>query len=167
MMNKPSRRASQQGMFLIEALVSIMLFAIGILGIVGLSAYAISAQSDAQYRTEAATLANRIAQEAWLNVDRYTGADPGTRAASLRATLATFRHQTTGEDCAFSGEASPNAVVSQWREAAQRLPGATETMQQIRVDTDAAGYNKLTVAVCWQVPADPVPRRHVLATFVN
>jgi hypothetical protein len=40
-------------------------------------------------------------------------------------------------------------------------------MQQVLVAPDAAGFNKVTVTVCWKVPTDPVPRRHVLATFVN
>ena len=161
-------------MFLIESLVAILLFAIGILGMVGLSAYATAAQSDAEYRTLAASLAGRVAQEAWLNVDRVTGADPVARAASLSTTLQTFRHNAAGSDCNFSGTASTNAAVIAWALKAKtagspwHLPGATESMQQILVDVDAVtGFNKLTVTVCWSTPSNPAKRQHVLVTYVN
>lgn len=155
-------------MFLIECLVAILLFAIGVLGIVGLNAFAVAAQSDAEYRSEAANLAARVTQEAWLNVDRITGATRDARAASLRTALEKFRHQPSGDDCAFSGGAATAAAMTDWLADARRLPGATAAMQQVRVDTDAAtGFNKVTVTVCWQVPTNPVPRRHVFAAFVN
>ncbi|MBU1361731.1 MAG: type IV pilus modification protein PilV [Gammaproteobacteria bacterium] len=167
-MKRPASRSSQEGMFLIEALVAIMLFVIGVLGLVGLSARALASQSDAQYRTEAANLANRIAQEAWVSVERQTGASTAARAAALADSLVTFRHNASGTDCNFSGGTSANAAVTAWATAAQAMPGATTAMQQIQVNTDAAsGFNKVTVTVCWKVPTDPVPRRHVLATFVN
>lgn len=168
MQARPSLRQRQGGMFLIEALVAIVLFAIGILGMVGLSAYAIAAQSDAQYRSEAAAIASQIAQEAWLGVDRVSGASPAARATALANSLSGFKYQTGGESCAFSGDAATDPKVALWALEAQKLPGATAAMQQIKVDTDVAtGFNKLTVTVCWKVPSDPVARKHTLATFVN
>ena len=44
----------QRGMFLLEALVGILIFSIGILALVAMQATAITAQADAQYRVEAA-----------------------------------------------------------------------------------------------------------------
>jgi type IV pilus assembly protein PilV len=163
-----AQRSGQQGMFLIEALVAILLFAVGILGMVGMSALATAAQSDAEYRTEAASVANQIAQQAWLNVDRVTGSTPALRAASLATTLATFKHQTGGTDCNFSGDVATNAVATAWvTTAALHLPGATTAMQRIDVNTDATGFNRMTITVCWKVPANPVPRQHTLVTYVN
>lgn len=170
--SKP-QRSRQGGMFLIEALVAILLFAVGILGMVGMSALATAAQSDAQYRTLAASLASRIAQEAWVGVDRYTGADVVTRAASLKTSLATFQHNPGGADCVFSGGAGTNPAVVAWAADAStvgsewNLPGATATMQQVLVDTDVGGYNRLTVTVCWKLPSNPAARQHVLVTYVN
>ena len=51
----------QGGFFLIEAMVAILIFALGILGLVAMGGTAVSSQSDAQYRTEAAGLADSIA----------------------------------------------------------------------------------------------------------
>lgn len=161
-------------MFLIEALVAILLFAVGILGMVGMSAFATAAQSDAEYRTLAASLAGRIAQEAWLSVDRVTGATPADRATSLKTTLATFQHHPGGDNCNFTGDVATSGVVTAWAADAidsgshWYLPGATSSMQQILVDTDpATGFNRVTVTVCWAAPSNPAKRQHVLVTYVN
>jgi type IV pilus assembly protein PilV len=168
----PRRAARQRGMFLIEAAVAILLFMLGILGMVGLSAHAVSAQSDAEYRTLAAQWASQIGQQAWVNVNRITGADRAARAISVRDTLLTFQHQKDGADCNFSGGSSANATVTAWVEAlrdapAGGLPGSSAAMQQILIDTTADGHNRMTITVCWQVPSNPVPRRHVFATLIN
>ncbi|WP_143098293.1 hypothetical protein [Variovorax sp. OK605] len=161
----------QRGMFLIEAVVAILLFMLGILGMVGLSAQAVSTQSDAEYRTLAAQWASQIGQEAWISASR-AGVDRDARAAALLASLATFEHQKLGDDCDFSGGPSINAVVTSWAAAVRDapnggLPGSTESMQQIRIDSTADGHNKMTITVCWQVPSNPKKRRHVFATLIN
>lgn len=161
-------------MFLIEALVAVLLFAIGILGMVGMSALATASQSDAQYRTLAAGLANKMAQEAWLRVARSEVGSAEMRATALRNSLATFQHQPTGQDCNFSGAAATHPAVTAWATEATtatsswHLPGATASMQQVLVDTDpATGFNRMTITVCWAAPANPVKRQHVLVTYVN
>jgi type IV pilus assembly protein PilV len=154
----------QRGVFLIEALIGILIFSIGILALVAIQASAISAQSDAQYRMEAAKRAEQITSQMWLNVSR-------TNAASVATSLNTFQHQATGSNCNFSGTASTNTLVTDWvstlTTAPAALPGATTAMQQIVVDTTAAAYNKVTVTVCWKAPTDAVARRHTVVTFVN
>src|SRR4051812_23324184 len=105
-MQRPNRRP-QQGFFLLEALIAILIFSLGILGMVAMGGAAIAAQSDAQYRTEAATLANEIASKISLNVDRSS-------AVNLAATLTPFEHQPGGTNCAFTGNASANALVAAW-----------------------------------------------------
>jgi type IV pilus assembly protein PilV len=52
---------------MIEVLVAILLFSFGILGLIGLQAYAISFSVDAEDRGRAALLANEIASTMWLN----------------------------------------------------------------------------------------------------
>ena len=89
-------------MFLIEALVAILIFSLGILGLVAMGATAVSSQSDAQYRTEASSLADSIAGAIAVGVDRT---DPVTKAA----TLAAFAHQPTPGACVFSGAATAPA----------------------------------------------------------
>ncbi|MDM0009119.1 hypothetical protein QTI51_30395 [Variovorax sp. J22G73] len=162
----------QRGMFLIEAVVAILLFMLGILGMVGLSAQAVTTQSDAEYRTLAAQWASQIGQEAWISASR-SGVDPVTRAAKLAESLGAFEYQQDGDDCEFSGKTAANETVTAWVAAVRDathggLPGSTQFMQQIRINSTPGGYNKMTVTVCWTVPSQPdVKRRHVFATLIN
>ncbi len=59
------RRHGQDGMALIEALVSMLIFAFGVLGLIGLEASAIALSGDAEDRTRASMFANEIATYMW------------------------------------------------------------------------------------------------------
>src|SRR5204863_9237061 len=91
----------QRGFFLNEAMVAILIFALGILGLVAMGGTAVSSQSDAQYRTEASSLADAIAGEVALGIDR-------TSEANKAASLLNFAHQaspapsTTPAPCSFT-----------------------------------------------------------------
>lgn len=61
-----SRQQSQVGMMLIEVMVSILIFSIGILGLVGLQTVATQNAASAEYRTIAATLANDMVAQMWI-----------------------------------------------------------------------------------------------------
>ena len=61
----PSHR--QGGAFLLEALIAILIFSLGVLGIVGLQARSLKAVGDAQYRGEAAFLAQTLAGRMWAH----------------------------------------------------------------------------------------------------
>lgn len=58
-------RSAQQGMSLIEVLVSLVIFTIGVLGMVGLQARATQLAFDAEDRTRATLLANELASQMW------------------------------------------------------------------------------------------------------
>ena len=51
---------AQQGVMLIEALVAILIFTLGIVALMGLQANSMKQMSDAKYRTDASYLANCI-----------------------------------------------------------------------------------------------------------
>ncbi len=174
-MSPVRHRKSQQGSFMLEALVGIVIFAIGVLSMIALQANAIAAQSDAQYRIEAANLADQILGQINLNVAR----DALTGNVST-TDLLTFSHQPTGgttqcrtggaDCCSFSGAASTNALVTAWATAvnttaATHLPGSSAAMQQIVIST--ADSNRATIVVCWQGPKDAGPRFHRVIAYVN
>ncbi|MDR6534721.1 type IV pilus assembly protein PilV [Variovorax soli] len=85
-MPHPLLRA-QAGMALIEVLVSILLFSLGILGMIGLQTRAMNFSVDATDRNRAALLANEIATTMWLNnsiaVDTSAGTAWATRIADV------------------------------------------------------------------------------------
>jgi type IV pilus assembly protein PilV len=67
---RPARRtprSAQSGAFLLEALVGILIFAFGVLGIVGLQAQSMRTTNESQYRAEAAYLANTLLSEMWAD----------------------------------------------------------------------------------------------------
>ena len=81
------RRKYQSGVMLLEALIGILIFSMGILAMIAMQAAAVTASADAQYRSEAAYLANQIISEMWVNVDRST-------SASLQTSLNNFQYNT-------------------------------------------------------------------------
>jgi type IV pilus assembly protein PilV len=169
---KASHLKSQAGVFLLEALIAILIFAFGILGIVALGATAINAQSDAQYRTEASNYANEIIGTIWSSVGRTRRLEPKVGFEVDPTALAAFAHKSsTGGWCDFSGAASSDPLVTAWANRAgvmsatnKALPGA-DGKQQITVDT--ANNNRVTVTVCWKAPNDAAMRRHVIVANVN
>ncbi len=142
---------------LLEGLIAILLFSMGIIALVGLQAVAIKNTADAKYRVEAAFLANQIIGQMW--------ADNPTNLAGYA------HHPTTaGGACNFGGAASANANVTAWLgdpatlgTVAGNLPGATSARQQIAI---GAG-NLVTVTICWQGPQEAAPHSFVTAAQIS
>lgn len=147
--------SAQRGATLLEVLVGILIFSLGILAIVGLQAVSIKGQSDAKYRADAAYLASQIIGFMWTD----------------RANLANYAHRPTGggASCDPSGADSPLASTAgsnmeTWlANVAQALPGATPDVQQIIVDTG----NAVTVTICWRTPQENTWHNYRIATFIN
>ena len=165
------KKTSQGGMMLIEALIAILIFSLGILGMVAMGSVAIAAQSDAQYRTEAANYANEIASE--IAIDMAQG--------SYTASLPNYAHQpAVGGYCSFAGAVSGQQIVTNWvnrvagvTDPRRGLPGATLTSQQIMVDTTpGTGFNRVTITICWQPPSSKAiafapMHQYQLVTYIN
>lgn len=154
---------NQGGVMLLEALIGILIFSVGILAMVGMQATAFSASADAKNRAEAAAFANDIISRIWMSVDR-------TSNASIITSLNSFVLNSSGTDCAFTGGQADgaNTILTQWvsdvTDTSTGLLGATAAMQQI--DVSSASMNRVTVTVCWQTPQDLRPRRHQVITYV-
>ncbi|SHG58462.1 hypothetical protein [Massilia sp. CF038] len=70
-MNKPTRPAkSQGGSLLIEAMIAIVIFSLGILAIIGMQASTMRATADAKNRLDASFLANQMIGEMWIKKDQ-------------------------------------------------------------------------------------------------
>ena len=161
----------QRGLFLIEAMIAILIIALGILGMIAMGGVAVSATSDANYRTEAQSNAEAIAAAISLRADRSSS------APALATSLATFQHQPSGVDCAqtFGGIPTADAEVFRLMQRfANLLPGepgmvgATGIHQQVLVDTNpATGHNRVTITLCWRAPSDSAVRQHTYVTYVN
>ena len=74
---------AQAGSFLLEALIAILIVALGILGLVGLQARAIQNSDDSQYRSEAAFLANDLLGRMWVSNQANLVADFAAASAGI------------------------------------------------------------------------------------
>lgn len=167
---KPEPLHHQHGVMLLEALIGLMIFSIGILAMIGMQAAAFSAAADAKFRADAAAHANDIVSKIWMGVDR---ASAGNTITSLNS----FQYNSGGANCAFTGGADDptNTVLAAWvstiTNTTTGLLGATPAMQQIAVSAaliplSTAQMNMVTVTVCWQSPQDLAPRKHQVITYV-
>jgi len=79
-------QGSERGVMLIEALVAILIFSIGILAVVGMQAVAIKDVTSAKYRSEAAFLAQELLAQMWTdngNIGVYAFAGAGAPPARI------------------------------------------------------------------------------------
>jgi type IV pilus assembly protein PilV len=73
---RPTRQRIQRGVMLLEALLGILIFSVGIIGLMGLQAASIRSASEAKYRAAAGFFANQLIGQMW--VDRTNLGSYGT-----------------------------------------------------------------------------------------
>lgn len=130
----------QAGAFLLEALVAILIVALGVLGSVGLLARSMQDVDDARNRGEAAYLANQLIGQMWLT-DRVT--------ANL--------------DTNFSSAVGTGAPYLDFKSfVEQRLPNANLFAQDVVVELGPMGAanptsSLVTITVRWCPPGQMLP----------
>jgi type IV pilus assembly protein PilV len=131
----PRAATFSAGFALIEVLVSVLLFAIGILGIVGLQATMTQTQTESKVRADAANLVDELATVMWGELGNQ----------NTMANLAGF----TSGGC--SGNAACNAWLTKMRKT---LPGGTLTDLTFNnaADTWDINHGKVTVTLSWSLP---------------
>ncbi|MCC7546496.1 MAG: hypothetical protein IT532_01895 [Burkholderiales bacterium] len=133
----------QGGALLLEAMIAILLFSLGVLSLVGMQAMAVTNVSEAKYRTDASFYANQIIGQIWVNRDNIADYD-------------------------YAGGA-PSAALEPWLDqVTAALPGVADNPPEIEVD----GTN-VTVTIFWQSPEDaakdpqPDPHQFTVTTSIN
>lgn len=118
----PTMRARQSGFTLIEALVTFLILAIGLLGLAGLQTKGLQFDQSAYQRTQAALLASDIADRMRANV---TAAQAGSTGAG-GYNIAHGATISSAPDCVASTCSTTNMSqfdIDQWKTAlAQLLP---------------------------------------------
>lgn len=143
-MTRSPARAAQGGGFLLEALIGVLIFSLGTLGVIGLQARSIRHVNDAQYRSEAMYLANSVIGRMWI--------EP---VANLEA-----RYETGGGG---AGYAETVALAAQ-------LPGSAIAGNEpdIQVDAGPTPTSRIvTVTLRWQLPGDATPHQYVTTAVVG
>lgn len=142
----------QTGGGLLEQLIALLIFSIGLLGLMGMQAFAVNQSSAAKYRAEASLLANQLIGIMWTD----------------RTNLSNYQHNPTGPSCLPTGTdtTDPNALA--WLTSFTNtsnpgyLPGATNAAQQIVVATDRT----VNITVCWRSPQDQSWHNYTVTTQI-
>lgn len=148
----PSVR-SQRGMMLLEGLIAILIFSLGVLAMIGMQAVSVSQTSQAKYRVDASLLANKLIAQMWSDL-------PANRP-SYATGLARFNTWQANEFVThMPPTASSSATVTIVPYAATQLttPGAPAV----------TGY-RVTVNIQWRAPNEPTTapvHRYVTTTDV-
>jgi type IV pilus assembly protein PilV len=133
------RRRGQGGSALLEALIAILIFSFGVLGLIGIVAASIRATNDARYRAEAANLANALIGDMWATAAGEL--DPQFGAGGPR--LVAWQSYVASQLPAASGANAPVVDLAQ--------PGLSTQSRSV------------VVTVFWQMPGETV-RHQVLVT---
>jgi len=134
------RRTQTAGFALIEVLVAVLLFAIGILGIVGLQASMLQAQTDSKVRADAANLVDEVAALMWSQVNK------GKPAPATLASIAQFK------DGSCAGDLTCNGWLTKLQTT---LPGGTLdqlSFDETIVDSSDANFGQVTIKLSWTLP---------------
>lgn len=140
---RPRGRRGQRGVMLIEALIAILIFSVGILGIVGLQASAVKQSTEARYRAEAAHLAQQLLGAMWT----------GPR---VLATLQTQYNTCTSSTCA-----GYQAWLTNVQAVLPGIDAGAGTLPDVNIDANGV----VTISVFWRAPgegADAGNRRYDL-----
>lgn len=176
---KQALRKSQNGIILIEAMVAILIFTIGVIALMGVQAVAIRTTSDTKIRMDAEFFVDQLLSEMAIDARATAvGATPNIngedRIGELNVPRLTARYASASNGPGFQ----------RWRDrlfnaAAGGLPGAEPPT--ITVTDLSAGGNltptatafrnaaRVDVIVLWRGPKDPaapVPARRVVASAI-
>ena len=158
-MNINRAKTQQTGSVLLEALIAILIFSIGILALIGMQATAINNVADAKYRSTAGFLADQIVGTIWANRLASVGA-----AASNVAAATADPGFCLPVACA-GGSAGAAALAAAWaaNDVAANLPQGTGTISMVGPT--------VTVTVGWLPPKEAAagapPHRHVVSAYID
>ncbi len=117
---------SQKGVMLLEALIAMLIFSIGILALIAMQGRAVAYSTDAKLRSDASFLANEIISQVWVD----------------RANLANY---------ALPGGSSPE-VVAWVAKVNAAMPGSTLAGNAPTIAVDTA-TGAIDVTIRWQLPS--------------
>jgi len=138
-LNAPGR---QHGSYLLEALIAILIFSFGILGLIGLLGSSIRVTNDARYRSEASNLAGAMIADMWTMTAAKMDTEFGSGGAKLTA----------------------------WQAKAASLLPSSATYPPT-VDLTQAGLSPesrtVVVTVFWQMPGETVKHQHLMTAQIG
>jgi len=122
----PSLKAAQQGVVLLESMIAILIFSMGVLAIVGLQAAMIKNTADSKYRSEASYIAQTRIGQMW--------ADPANAANYVEAGTDISALLPSGTRTVTQPATGQFTVTVTWQQ-----PGAGETQHNFTTTARITG----------------------------
>ena len=169
-MEDVAMRKAQSGVMLLEALIAILIFSFGVLGVVGLQTTAQAVTRDASYRADAALLANELVGRLFSFENRT-----GTALRDAFQGSAGFLSSKDRDDpdrCVTDNPVTDGTQYCLWlnNRVIDTLPGAVvtgETPPQVIVTPGVAGEaTTVQIIMRWQVPSTLVRRQYDVVVSV-
>ena len=131
----------QRGSSLLEGLLAILLFSIGLLSLLMLLSATLIESSNARYRIEASLLISDLVSHMWIGDHSLNG-------------LKTRFADTTSKD-----------YQSWFTSVSNRLPGVSAKLNAPQITIDNA--RNVTVNIRWQVPGDSTSHQMIVQTLIT
>lgn len=139
----------QEGVVLLEALIGLLIFSLGIMALVAMQSVAVSNVSNAKYRTDAALFADELINLIWV--------DRGNRLANV-------------PNYAFPGGSSPKLL--EWQRKVQDPLLGLPKAQTLGMAITATPLNnntvyQVSVTLNWQGPDALTPSRYTVVGYIS
>ncbi len=132
-----ARPGAARGIALIEALIAILIFSFGVLGIVGLQASMTRAQGSAKFRADASYLANELMGTMWSDIPNLSAYDTASARCDAYPRCQTWKTKVQGG-----------------------LPGGEPVVV-------AAADGSVTITINWSVPGEGDHRYQTRTSVLN
>ncbi len=155
------RRRLQQGSLLLEALISILIFSLGVLAIVGLQVSSVNLSSDAKYRADASMLASQYVGKMWE--DLAVAVSAPSVSCSNPFSISQFDN--------YKSPAGTN-YLPWWTLVQEQLPNATALVETTTVlapfpcmpGTQQSSMTTVSIEIGWQLPGGDKHKYVTIAT---
>lgn len=139
---------NQHGIVLLEALVALLIFSVGVLGLIGLQATSVKQAAAAEYRSTAVQQANDLISRMWVSdrTDAILQAQFASTGDGYKAWTAAWANALPGSD-----------VVD---------PPTVTITSQDKGATASLGTNLVSITINWKAPGDD-PRKYTLVARLD
>lgn len=151
-----------KGSSLLEGLIAILIFSVGVLALMGMQANAINSVSEAKYRTDAAFPANQLLGNMWADAPSNTILAPPCPVSVIPS-------------YAYNGIGVPPTKVADWVQTVKNtLPGATTFPPLITVTPGVLGNPgacgvqfTVTITIRYRPPKNTAAHRFVTTAVIS
>jgi type IV pilus assembly protein PilV len=154
-------RNAEKGVMLIEALIAILIFSIGILAVVGMQGVAIKNVTESRSRSEASFLAGELLAQMWMDQN----INPATQANTSNVTFDNYNYAGTGT--------VPQRLTGWVGRVNSKLPGSTQAgvLPKVTITNANASGATVKIEIFWQLPeeasAGVPPHSHVVMASIQ